>query len=108
MDLQGRWRNQYGSVLRLRQEEDGLLSGEFETALEDSIFFGTPVPIAGVRSGSAVSFCFGLERDGSAAVCSFTGRMEKGRIETVWHVVSTDKPWPHAVATNADTFEKLD
>jgi hypothetical protein len=34
--------------------------------------------------------------------------MEKGRIETVWHVVSTDKPWPHAVATNADTFEKLD
>jgi hypothetical protein len=34
--------------------------------------------------------------------------MEKGRIETVWHVVSTDKPWPHAVATNADTFEKQD
>ena len=106
MDLQGRWRNQYGSSLLLRQEADGLLSGEFETALEDSLFFGSPVRIAGVHAGGAISFSFGLEREGVAAVCAFTGRLEGGRLETLWHVVATDKPWPHAVVTNADTFVK--
>jgi hypothetical protein len=95
-------------VLRLRQEPDGLLSGEFETALEDSIFFGSSVPIAGLCCGSAMSFSLGLERNGVAAVCTFTGRLEGERLETMWHVVSTDRPWPHAVATNADTFEKLE
>lgn len=108
MDFQGRWQNQYGSVLLLRQEADGVLSGEFETALEDSLFFGATVQITGVRAGSAIGFSFGLERDGAAAVCSFTGRLEGRRLETVWHVVATDKPWPHAVVTNADTFEKQD
>jgi len=108
VDLQGKWRNQYGSVLRLRQEAGGLLSGEFETALEDSIFFGSSVRIAGVRCGSTMSFSLGLERNGVAAVCAFTGRLEGERLETVWHVVSSDGPWPHAVTTNADTFEKLD
>jgi len=83
-----------------------VLSGEFETALEDSLFFGRPVRIVGVHAGSAMGFSFGLERDGVAAVCSFTGRLESGRLEAVWHVIATDKPWPHAVATNADTFQK--
>ena len=108
MDFHGRWRNQYGSMLLLRQDTDGFLSGEFETALPDSLFFGSAIPIVGVQAGPAISFAFGLERDGTAAVCSFTGRLEKGRLETVWHVATTGKPWPHAVATNADTFEKLE
>ncbi|MBW8745490.1 MAG: hypothetical protein JF628_14340 [Sphingomonas sp.] len=95
-------------MLSLQPEADGLLAGTFDTALEDSIFFGTPLRIAGVHSGAGLAFSFGLERDGVATVCSFTGRLDEGRIETVWHVVTAGKPWPHAIMTNADRFERLD
>ena len=85
-----------------------MLAGTFETALEDSIFFGRTLDVAGVQMGDTLAFSFGIERDDVAAICSFTGRREGDRLETVWHVVSTDKPWPHAVQTNADTFQRLD
>ena len=49
-----------------------------------------------------------LPARGLPATAEFTGRREGDRLETVWHVVSTDKPWPHAVQTNADTFQRLD
>lgn len=108
MDLRGRWRNQYGSRLLLQQEGDGAVAGTFETALEDSIFFGETLRLSGVQAGNALAFSFGFERDGVSAVCSFTGRLERERLETVWHVVTTAKPWPHAIITNADTFERED
>jgi len=106
MDLQGRWRNQYGSLLLLRHKAEGALAGSFETALEDSIFFGQTLCISGVQVGDALAFSFGFDREGVEAVCSFTGRLESERLETVWHVVTTAKPWPHAIITNADTFER--
>jgi hypothetical protein len=38
-----------------------------------------------------------------------------GQARTVWHVVSDSEPegqkkraWPHAVLTNADTFERVE
>jgi len=64
--------------------------------------------VTGVQMENALAFSFAIERDGVAAICSFTGRREEHRLETVWHVVSTDKPWPHAVQTNADNFQRLD
>jgi hypothetical protein len=54
-------------------------------------------------------------------ICSFTGLLREGRLETVWHVVSdsavtSPQPgqppslvkltWPSAVLTNADTFQR--
>jgi hypothetical protein len=106
MDLRGEWRNQYGSVLTIDEDVGGRLCGRFRTALSDSAFFGRETPVLGVRCGEVVSVATAVGGEGEAAVCAFTGRLEQGRLETVWHVVTTARPWPHAVATNADTFTR--
>lgn len=106
MNLRGEWRNQYGSALAVAEDDGRQFSGSFRTALTDSAFSGLEPQVVGVRSGDAVSFAFAARRDGADVVCAFCGRLEGDRLETVWHVVSTGKPWPHAVATNADTFTR--
>jgi hypothetical protein len=36
----GTWRNQYGSIVVIEDDGDGIIRGVFRTALEDSFFFG--------------------------------------------------------------------
>jgi hypothetical protein len=36
----GSWRNQFGSILRITGDTEGRIEGTFETALEDSGFYG--------------------------------------------------------------------
>ena len=109
----GSWRNQYGSVVTL-EEEGERLSGTFRTALHDSGFFGRDYDVVGTCHGDCIAFAFAGGTPKGDMVCAFTGVLRAGRLETVWHVVSDrategdgKRVWPHAVMTNADTFERV-
>ncbi len=113
MTWTGTWRNQYGSVLTVTSEADGRIEGMFRTALQDSGFFGRDFAVSGVHQGDCISFAFaGSTRKGDMT-CAFAGALRDGKLQTMWHVVADraaegegQRPWPHAVMTNADTFER--
>jgi hypothetical protein len=117
----GTWQNQYGSTLTITDDADERLRGSFLTALQDSAFAGHEVEISGMHRGECITFSF-ADPDGKS-ICTFTGLLREGRMETVWHVVSDTAvkppkpgaaaeavklPWAHAVQTNADTFTRVD
>jgi hypothetical protein len=117
MSWVGRWRNQYGSILEVSDDADNKVSGVFRTALEDSGFFGKEVRVFGIHRGDCISFAFADATQSGDMICSFTGLMREGKIETVWHVIADGRrsatgdavekrAWPHSVTTNADTFER--
>ena len=111
MNWTGTWRNQYGSELRLADEGSGMLSGTFRTALQDSAFFGRELAVYGITRGTCINFAFGDEGAAGHSIASFTGILFGDTIETMWFVVShalgKSEPWPHAVATNHDTFKRV-
>jgi hypothetical protein len=111
-NLTGTWINQYGSKADIC-DSDGLLTGTFRTALTDSSFYGRDYAIHGVRHEDCMSFAFTGATTKGDAVCAFTGVLRDGKLQTVFHVISDravdghgKRPWPHAVITNADTFER--
>ena len=110
----GTWRNQYGSELDISDESNGRIAGAFRTALRDSGFFGETCEVVGVHVGDCLTFSFGGRTTKGDMVCSFSGVLRDGKLQTVWHVISdatedrSKRPWPHAVMTNADTFERVD
>ena len=116
MNWIGTWRNQYGSTLTITDDKQGVIGGVFSTALPDSTFFGYELPVTGVWYGDCINFAFGRSNDLATAICSFTGMLREGKLQTVWHVVtsqahgdgsrSSAAGWAHAVQTNADTFER--
>lgn len=89
----------------------------FVTALRDSAFFGHDLPVTGIWHGDCINFAFGISNDLATAICSFTGMLRDGKLQTAWHVVTSrasrdgSQPsgfeWAHAVQTNADTFERV-
>jgi hypothetical protein len=90
--------------------------GQLRTALDDSSFYGLDCSIAGLCQGNCITFAFAGSSANGDVISSFTGLLRGGRIETVWHVVNdgraaggriVERPWPHAVMTNADTFERV-
>jgi hypothetical protein len=117
----GTWRNQYGSTLTITDDANDRIVGVFATALKDSGFYGADVPVAGVHRGDCISFAFAHTGPAGDVICSFTGLLRDGKIETLWHVIrdaalqtSSDSgeparieklSWAHAALTNADTFE---
>ena len=115
MNWIGTWHNQYGSSLQITDDAGGKISGTFRTALSDSSFFGYELPIVGVHKGNCISFAFVGGAHGDA-VCSFTGLLRDGHLQTLWHVVSDVRAsangektrWPHAAMTNADTFKRVE
>ncbi|MGR3907484.1 avidin/streptavidin family protein [Burkholderia sp. SR8] len=117
MNWIGTWRNQYGSTLNITDDKQGVIRGEFSTALQDSAFFGEDLPVSGVWFGDCINFAFGISNDRATAICSFTGMLRDGKLQTLWHVVTSKAPrhgsqpsglgWAHAVQTNGDTFEKV-
>lgn len=117
MNWIGTWRNQYGSTLSITDDKEGAIRGVFSTALQDSAFFGHDLPVSGVWFGDCINFAFGISNDRVTVICSFTGMLRDGTLQTVWHVVTSQAPrqgsrssesgWAHAVQTNADTFERV-
>jgi hypothetical protein len=118
----GKWRNQYGSILEITEDADNRIAGAFQTALEDSGFFGQSIGIAGVHYGDCVSLAVGGRAAAGNMVVTHTGLFREGRPETVWSVVADAvlsapaagapaevKPlnWWRAVTTNADSFVRL-
>lgn len=117
----GNWRNQFGSILRITDDANGRIEGNFETALEDSGFYGQAVPITGFHKGNCIAFvAVGSSATGDRAV-SYTGLLRHGKMETAWFVIADQslsasregepaklKPlnWWRAVTTNVDTFER--
>ncbi len=118
----GRWRNQYGSILTIVDDSGGRIRGTFRTALQDSGFAGAEAEISGIHTGTCLNFAFARSDEHVETIASFTGLLREGRLETVWHVVADSAvkpprpgepaqrmtlPWPHAVTTNADTFQRV-
>ncbi|MCK1714309.1 MULTISPECIES: avidin/streptavidin family protein [unclassified Bradyrhizobium] len=52
----GNWQNQFGSILRITSDAEGRIEGNFETALEDSGFYGQSVPVIGFHRGNCIGF----------------------------------------------------
>lgn len=119
----GKWRNQYGSILEITEEADGVVRGTFETALGDSSFAGDRAQVSGIYVGDCLHFAFARSAPTGDTIASFTGLMRDGRLETLWHVISDSAvkspapgrppelmklPWPHAALTNADSFTRVD
>lgn len=119
----GTWRNQYGSTLRITSDGGNRIEGLFRTALKDSGFFGQELPVVGVHLGECLSFTFAGNSVNGDAICSFTGLLREGKLQTLWHVIADSKRapgtpgsggrlekthWPHAALTNADTFERVE
>lgn len=115
----GTWKNQYGSALTITDDAQGRIVGTFRTALEDSSFFGKEVAVLGVHRGDCINFAFAAMGPAGDSLASFSGLRRNGKIETIWLVVSDGvatsggstkiekRVWPHAVMTNADTFERV-
>lgn len=121
-DWSGRWRNQYGSLVEIEVDENGLVGGSFTTALQDSSFFGMTVPIRGCAHGDVIGFSAAAEGKTGPAAVSYTGILRDGKIETLWHTVAghalsaetEGEPatlrevgaW-RAFGTSLDTFERV-
>ena len=114
----GVWKNQYGSTLTVADDADGKIVGTFRTALRDSGFYGKEIAVSGIHLGDCINFAFAAATESGDLLCSFSGLLRDGRIETVWHVLAdgrreedgrmTKRNWPHAVMTNADTFTRVE
>jgi hypothetical protein len=122
MSWVGNWRNQFGSIARITDDADGRIVGTFETALEDSGFYGQVVPIVGYHKGNCIAFVAAGASARGDRVVSYAGLLRHGKMETAWFVVADQaltaaqegdparlKPlnWWRAVTTNVDTFERV-
>ena len=121
MSWVGSWRNQFGSVLHIVSDAEGRIEGTFETALEDSGFYGQTVPVTGFHRGNCIGFVAVGSSVAGDRVVSYAGLLRHGKMETAWFVVADQalraaregepaqlKPlnWWRAVTTNVDTFER--
>ena len=112
----GQWRNQYGSILEITNEQGQRLSGKFRSALKDSSFYDGEADVVGLYRGDCVSFAASTSGDNGDTITAFTGLLREGKLQTVWYVVTDGikagdhlekRSWPHAVTANADTFVRI-
>jgi hypothetical protein len=101
----GTWRNQYDSLVEIQHEDGGRIDGWFRTAIETSPFAGSNVRITGVHKGDAIAFV--CAADDANFVVSYTGKLQDGRMETLWFVVNGDDDWWRSTLTSHDTFTKI-
>jgi hypothetical protein len=84
----GTWRNQYGSVVIIEDDSDGMIRGVFKTALPDSSFSGMEVPLYGAAHGDVIGFTSAASGKAGPAAVSYTGIIRDGKIEMLWHTVA--------------------
>lgn len=117
MNWMGKWKNQYGSILNIINQENGNVEGTFESAVDETTK-GKQLPVVGVYKDNMIAIACA----GGNHVVTYTGMFYEGKMETVWHVVSSTtitaknegdtavkKPlaWWQSVKTNEDTFERI-
>lgn len=118
----GSWQNQYGSVLEITSEANGRIEGSFRTALKDSSLYGQQPAVVGVHQGDLIGFTVSGGGPQGQIVVTYTGLLRDGRMETLWHLVASEKltadaegaparkkplDWWQAITTSADTFERI-
>src|SRR4051812_34662673 len=73
MAWQGKWKNQYGSLVEITDDANNEIVGTFQTALKDSGFYGQSIPVLGVHHGDCISFVCGGDTPAGSSVVSYTG-----------------------------------
>jgi hypothetical protein len=118
--LSGRWRNDRGSEMILRQTDHQIV-GEYITRIGDDRARDRSAPLVGLASGELVGFvvCF----PGTTSLTSWTGRLfqEQGprgpvwKMHTVWHLAREEVGDPprktgvwETFLTNTSVFERID
>jgi hypothetical protein len=103
MNWIGKWKNQYGSVLDITRQENGRLEGTFESAVDETTK-GQQLLFTGVYKDHLMAGSC----SGGNHVVTYAGMFYNGKMETAWHVVTSDVDWWKSVKTNVDTFERVD
>lgn len=85
MNWIGKWRNQYGSILDITKQEKGILEGTFESAVDETTK-GEKLQVIGVYKDSLI----GITCTGGNHVVTYAGMFYKGKMETVWYVVTAE------------------
>jgi hypothetical protein len=117
--LSGRWRNDRGSEMILRQKDQQIL-GEYITRIGDDRARDSSAPLVGFATGELVGFvvCW----PGTASLTSWTGRLfqEQGpqgpvwKLHAAWHLAREEVGDPprktgmwETFLTNVSVFERI-
>ncbi|MEM7019257.1 MAG: avidin/streptavidin family protein [Pseudomonadota bacterium] len=118
MDIQGDWINQYGSTVTFEVDDDGNLSGWYNSRKGRSAS-GREYALYGRQNGEVISFCVDWQGESVNlhAITTFSGRCVRGangqeEIHTMWTLArqfeDTEMKKPtgawNAFLTNADIF----
>ncbi len=117
MQLEGEWRNQNGSILRIDDLSDGAFTGTFEST-KGRAARHRRYPVRGVVNGNLVAFAVNFvdEHANLHSICNFSGRVEGDVLHTVWVLARAfedaeqrkpTQPW-NTFLVNADRFVKSD
>jgi hypothetical protein len=112
--IEGRWRNQLGSVMEITVDDDHRIEGSFQTgvgAMEPTTHFH----VTGFAEGEALTFCVDFGRLGSVAAWSghHVNDGDGERLITLWHLAQRVRE-PHgevdtwrAISTGSDEFTRV-
>lgn len=122
MNLSGKRKNQFGSIVEIIAGPGNQLTGTFTTALKDSALYAQTVPVIGTYHGNCVSFAASASTKFGDVVVSYTGLLRDSKLETMWFFVADkalsatepgatsqrkEQSWWRAAITSRDTFELI-
>lgn len=112
INLNGKWKNQYNSVMELKLENGGALSGTFQTAIGRPSF-EEKFELRGKINQDVIAFMVDFAHYGSIACWTgrFTEDMEGEVINSMWHLSQSEggdeEKLAKAVLTGVGTFRKI-
>lgn len=116
----GSWRNQDGSVREITDESNERIEGHFRSEVDGGIK-GHEVAVAGVHQDDLISF-MSTAAPHAQFVVAWTGLLRNGRIETLFHLVTSERLTAEAegaparnkslgtfeaISTGAGSFERI-
>lgn len=112
INLNGKWKNQFNSVMHLKLEEDNTLSGTFQTAIGRPNF-DEQFKLTGKINNNTIAFMVDFDQYGSIAC--WTGRFDEDYdgevLHTMWHLAQSEggaeEKMARAVLTGVGTFRKI-
>ncbi len=110
MDFSGKWKNTRGSVLEIKQDKEGNITGTFKTAVASTKkCIGYPAPIKGFVNGNAIALTIDMKGCGSPTVLSQIGLLdeETNQIQTTSLILKRgNDEWNSKNLCN-DTYTKM-
>lgn len=115
MSLDGEWINELNSSVVLRTFPDGLLEGEYKTAVSKNNGALPPIKVIGNWQNGGARILFGFvaqwhyEKDGKEffSTTSWSGFMENNKLETTWLLTNAEEPSWSATRINKDFFTRV-